>query len=171
MKICIIGIGNIGAAIANALLLTSDTEVYLYEPHEPSMKKAKAQFYDLLPIAEDRGVSLHFCESLPKADKYVITAGVPRTSSSQRKLALFAVNRIIVHNIAKEIQGETYVVTNPPIEICDYLRGHGIDAKPIRKQVDEIRGGVPNGYVITHKGFTEYTPGYAIAKEIRSDDE
>jgi malate/lactate dehydrogenase len=178
--ITIIGVGNVGSGIAySLLLLKKGWHIALYEPHEPSQERAKAEYFDLLPVAKARGNELTFHHALPKkTDAYVLTAGLPRKSVTQDKAALYDTNVSIVATIAKDIPEKTriFVVTNPPKELAKFLMDKGYDAHPLRDCTDALRAKAGNAQfinniVLSGKGYTSFTPGYAIAMEVVKNTE
>jgi len=88
VNIAIVGIGNLGAAIANCLLLQYRRPAVcsLYEPQRASLARAKAELYELVMVARKTNNRIQFNDTMPqRCDKYIITTGVPRTSPSQKK--------------------------------------------------------------------------------------
>jgi hypothetical protein len=106
---------------------------------------------------------------LPSADVYVITCGLPRKNTSTPKSQLLDANLPIVRGLINQIppSKRVYVATNPPKEICQVL-GRGI---PLRDCTDRLRAlaGNPdelNRRALERKGFTAFTPGYAMARQL-----
>ena len=176
MKLCIVGIGNLGAAIANALLLRNEgLALTLYEPHSPSHARAKAEFYDLLPVARVTNNKLLFVDRLPANMPLIITAGIPRKSVNESKASLFGKNMGIVLSIVKDRpKQKLFIATNPPIEISARLNELGYNAVECRKCTDHIRKRMNciddlNAFVLEHKGYTAFTPGIAIAERVMEE--
>ena len=172
MKICIIGCGNLGCAIAYTLLCThSGNAVSLHEPYGANRRRATGEFWDLLPVAKATGNTLSLAKSIPPAEVYIVTSGLPRTDPKQPKSALFGVNLGIVSDSLRGAKkgAIVYVATNPPKEICEVLVKQGIDARPLRKCTDSLRGRDAkniNARAFKGKGFTEWTPAWAMVKGV-----
>jgi len=187
MKITIIGIGNLGSAIANALVLTQEGLLLaLYEPYKGNKARARAEWGDLYPVAVARGNKVLWEElrgrgKLHRADAYIITAGKPRdpkdTNKKEWMKRIYGENLGIVLDVVKRLpeNPNLFVATNPPKEIVAKLREMGYRARELRTCTDRIRlRHAPNGFnrdtlnnlVIGGKGFTAFTPAYAIAREV-----
>ena len=117
-KIGIIGLGNIGGALAHSLLIHHPFELFVYDI-SPSMAQGKTK--DLVQAAVVAGVHcprIHVVsevQDMVSCDVIVITAGKPRQPGMDRK-DLLIVNQSIVSSIAHELKGtqaKIIVVTNP----------------------------------------------------------
>ena len=175
MDICIVGIGKLGAAIAGNLVLLAEpgSKIVMCEPHQPNKRMAKAEFWDLIPVAKDRGLNLIWRDKPVKADTYIVTSGIPRKSSGTDKNELIGLNLGIVANVVKLLPNDKpiYIATNPPTEISKGVAKLGYLAKPLRKCTDDLRRKAGNATylnraVIDVKGYTSSTPGYAIARQV-----
>jgi malate/lactate dehydrogenase len=177
MNIQIVGAGRMGTAIVySLLLLRARNVIYLYEPLDENYKRAHAEFWDLRPVAEATENALmwgrnHFWDSkdpIRNPQAFVITAGKPRTDSKLPKKALLKTNLEIVKAITALIPDKTpiFIVTNPPVEIARELRRRGQNAIPLRACTDSMRGKNINEFVLNNKGFTQWTPAFACAREI-----
>jgi hypothetical protein len=169
MKLKIIGLGRMGCEIAYTLmLLRSGLELTLEEPLKENKRKAQAEYWDLLPVAKATGN--HVCLSYGNVpmDAYILTAGIPRKNPKMPKEYLLKENLRIAEQLTRMIPPEKplFVVSNPPNEIANELRIRGQNAIPLRACTDAMRGKKVNEFVLTHKGYTAYTPAYACAREI-----
>lgn len=171
----IIGVGRMGAGIAYSLMLMgSGLELRLYEPHAPNKQLARAEFYDLMPVAVATGNDLCLLEyGTGNADYYVLCAGKPRTSSDTPKSDLLAENLAIAAKVMRPVPPAAwvFVVANPPKEIAEWLTQTGYLALPLRDATDMLRSACGDGksmntFVLDNKGYTHYTPAFACARAI-----
>jgi len=172
MKIAVIGIGKLGGALAYTLLVNhSNNTIVLFEPHGENKVRANGEFWDLLPVANATGNKLLLAPTTPKADVYIVTSGKSRTNVKQKKEELLGLNLGIVCDCLRGASEKAmvYIATNPPKEICKGLERFGIKAKPLRACTDSLRGrDAPrtNRRAFVGKGFTQWTPAFAMVKEI-----
>ena len=176
MKIAIIGVGTIGAAVAYTLMMTQrNLHIILCEPHKPNKKRTMGEYYDLLPVATHTRNKLEVGGGVYQyADYYLITNGIRRTSIKQSKQSLFKLNYPIVRKIMAKIpKGKrVFIASNPPNEIVNALDKEGFsNMLAMRECTDTLRelAGDPqhiNNSALKGKGFTQYTPAYAIAMRI-----
>ena len=144
------------------------------EMHHMNKRKAKAEFWDLVPVAKATGNKLIWAEKPIVADKHIITAGRPRQDASQSKESLFGWNLGIVSEIVKHMhktKKPIYIATNPPKEITLALKRQGYDTRELRTCTDQLRSKAGdletlNSQVINGKGTTQFTPALAIAMEV-----
>jgi hypothetical protein len=172
MRYEIIGLGRLGSAIAYTLMLMGkDNDLHLLEYHQPSRKRAIAEYYDLLPVAIRTGNRLHSTD-IGQGGVYIITAGVPRRTLKQSKKGLFTTNKAILASILPRLDKDklVFIATNPPEELANWARSQGYYAVPLRKCTDDLRlnygGKKINDIVLRDKGYTQYTPAYACVCEI-----
>jgi len=184
-EVTIVGMGRVGSAIANALLLLSKgIHVNCIEPYRPNWKHALGEIYDLLPVAVATGNEFTWDNRVPSNSSiYVITSGKPRQSPKETKENLYWTNMPIVEKIMKDIPKDVpvFIVTNPPNIIAQTLRGNSPlcprwHAYPLRAVTDDVRaagataicmdGKELNNETLRRKGFTQYTPGFACAQYI-----
>jgi len=150
-------------------------------------QKQEGEALDLKPL-----VDVLWCEKVPPdADLYVVTAGVSR-NNFKSKYGLFAKNSNIVLDAVKTVPrgSRLLIVTNPPHQIAKGLRTLEWDAVPFGLETDNLRASFFGGEVhgshedlkgngkilkcvkflneetLKKKGFTQYTPGFALAKRI-----
>ena len=165
----IIGIGRLGSAIAYTMMLLSKGNTFcLREYYEQAHDKMVGEYYDLLPVAKATGNNL-IVHTNQKPDAYIIAAGIPRTDARYEKHQLFYANYTIINEFLDQLpRGKPiFVATNPPVEICERLKYRGYDAIPLRKCTDDLRNSQEhNEIVLKNKGFTQYTPAFAIATAI-----
>lgn len=174
MRIEIIGIGSLGSELAYTFALLTNHQLMLTEPHEPNYDRAVAEYLDLLPVAKHRRVDLAITPKVtPFSDIYIITSGERRRNLLMPKAALIWHNYDIVERIAKKIPKgkKVFVATNPPKEICRRL---GTGAIPLRECTDYIRAQAGskekiNKLVLENKGYTSFTPAYAMALRVLFD--
>ena len=117
-KIGIVGVGNIGGALAHTLLCEPYTQLYLYDI-KTSMAKGKAKDLRQAAVISGHGhtsvCAVNALYELKDCDVIVVIAGLPRQSGVDRK-ALLCANADIVRSVGKELQGTRAVivmVTNP----------------------------------------------------------
>lgn len=117
-KIGIVGIGNIGGALAHSLLGEPNTQLYLYDI-KISMAKGKAKDLRQAAIISGHGhtevYAVEEVSHLKSCDVIVIIAGLPRQPGMDRG-ALLQANADILRTIAAPLQGTSgvvVVVTNP----------------------------------------------------------
>jgi malate/lactate dehydrogenase len=170
MIYCIVGIGNLGASIAHHLILMAQpgTEVLLYEPYEPAKIRALGEYYDLLPVAHHRGITLEYRDEPPAEPAVcVVTCGRPRPDPSVTKAELYDMNLPLVKHALKGLNPTAlYIATNPPVELAAVVGG-----TPLRACTDDLRAACGdattlNNAALSRKGHTAFTPGYAIAREV-----
>ena len=172
MKYEIIGVGKMGSCMAYTMLLQNEkVHIILTEPVKEFRNKAKAEYYDLLPVARATKNKLEFRTTISKtSDAYILTAGQPRTSPKQSKESLYEYNSELILGFLKKIPNRMplFVVTNPVYKLTKLLKRHGHIAIPLRKCTDKLRKDKKiNNKVLKHKGHTQYTPAYACAHTIQ----
>ena len=175
---CHIGMGRLGIAVANAMMLLQKGNTHaFFEPlPEARQKLHDGEFAEMLMVAAATNNEATWHESIPlDADAYIITAGVPRKSSTQPKSELLAANYSIVTQLVNEIPefGKVFVATNPPKELAAELLLDGIIVTPLRDCTDNLRRQVwgsewtiRNNAMLDAKGYTTYGPAVAIALEV-----
>jgi malate/lactate dehydrogenase len=158
MKLTIIGVGNLGAAISNAAILTQEGLLLsLYEPYKGNIQRAKAEWGDLYPVARARGNRVLWAETkghkLAMADAFIITSGQPRTKQDTDKSEwlkrVYPINLGIVMEVVNKLPdgARIFIATNPPKEIAAKLRELGYNAHELRTCTDRLRTRyLPNGY-------------------------
>jgi len=177
MHIAVVGVGNLGAAVAFELLhYPKVNKITLVETFQPSFKKMVGEYWDLAPVARAAGISLSKMNKLPtEFDAAIITAGVPRKSTKDDKNALFATNLPIVVGILSCFpeKSKAFIATNPPNDLAKWAVEKGYDAIPLRACTDDLRSAMGdckaiNSHVLDNKGTTQWTAAYAICKEVMS---
>jgi len=178
---CHIGMGRLGIAVANAMMLLQKGNTHaFFEPlPEARQKLHDGEFAEMLMVAEATGNDAKWHESvMQNADAYIITAGVPRKSSTQPKSELLAANYSIVTQLVNAIPeppegGKVFVATNPPNELAAELLLDGVKVTPLRDCTDNLRRqvwgsewAIRNNAMLDAKGYTSYGPAVAIAKEV-----
>ena len=103
-KVGIVGAGNVGAAIANALvLLSKSVTVVLFDRN---LSKAEGQAWDIndsIPLLEEMDViPSNRYEDLADSDIIVVTVSAPLTPG-QSRLDLLGANAAIVRPIVREL--------------------------------------------------------------------
>ena len=175
---CHIGMGRLGIAVANAMMLLQKGNTHaFFEPlPEARQKLHDGEFAEMLMVSAATNNEATWHESIPlDADAYIITAGVPRKSSTQPKSELLAANYSIVTQLVNEIPefGKVFVATNPPNELAAELLLDGVKVTPLRSCTDDLRKAVwgeswqrANDRMLAAKGYTSYGPAVAMAKEV-----
>ena len=173
---CHIGMGRLGIAVANAMMLLKKGNTHaFFEPlPEARQKLHDGEFAEMLMVAAATGNKATWHEDIPQGcGAYIITAGKPRTSSTQSKGELQKENYPIVARLAKECNGRLFIATNPPKELAAELLLDGIIVTPLRDCTDNLRRQVwgsewtiRNNAMLDAKGYTSYGPAVAIAKEV-----
>ena len=169
---CHIGMGRLGIAVANAMMLLQKGNNHaFFEPlPEARQKLHDGEFAEMLMVAAATGNEAVWCEEIPFGDAYIVTAGVPRTSSAQSKDGLFKLNEPILAGVCYPIppDSKVFIATNPPNELAE--RFH---ATPLRSCTDNLRRQVwgsewqvRNNAMLDAKGYTSYGPAVAIALEV-----
>ena len=87
---------------------------------------------------------------------------------------LFRKNAPIMDSCVEGISygAKIFVATNPPVELAGYLReANYYSVHPLRSCTDDLRSACGdhrklNKMAFDTKGFTQWSPGYACAKEI-----
>jgi len=117
-KIGIIGVGNIGGALAHSLLSEPCTELYLYDI-KTSMAKGKAQDLRQAAVISGYGATpvyaVNQVSDLGACDVIVVIAGLARQPGMDRSALLHA-NADIISSLAHPLKGTNaviVVVTNP----------------------------------------------------------
>jgi malate dehydrogenase len=117
-KIGIVGVGNIGGALAHSLLCEPNTQLFLYDI-KTSMAKGKAKdLRQAAVIAGHSNTRVHAADdlrTLVECDVIVVIAGLARQPGMDRN-ALLTANAEIMRAIAdplKNTQAVVVVVTNP----------------------------------------------------------
>jgi L-lactate dehydrogenase len=103
-KVGIVGAGNVGAAIANALvLLSKSTTVVLFDRN---LSKAEGQAWDIndaIPLLEEMDVIPSNCyEDLSDSDIIVVTVGI-NPAPGQSRLDLLGANAAMLRPIVQEL--------------------------------------------------------------------
>lgn len=168
---CHIGMGRLGIAVANAMMLLQKHNTHaFFEPlPEARQKLHDGEFAEILMVAAATGNEAVWCEDVPAAGYYIVTAGVPRTSSTQSKSELYDKNNRILTDLLKDIPGnKMFIATNPPVELAERF-----GARPLRSCTDNLRRQVwgsewqvRNNAMLDAKGYTSYGPAAAIAMEV-----
>jgi len=147
-RVGIIGLGNIGGALAHSLLNHHPFELYVYDINA-SMAEGKTK--DLVQGAVVSGVDLPRIQVVSQVkdmlscDVIVITAGKPRLPGMDRK-DLLRVNRSIITPIAQDLKGtraKIIVVTNP-VDVLS-LDVYKILETTDRRQVMGMSGALDSG--------------------------
>ncbi len=147
-RVGIIGLGNIGGALAHSLLIHHPFELCVYDIN-PSMAQGKTK--DLIQGAVVAGVDFPRIQVVSQVkdmvccDVIVITAGKPRQPGMDRK-DLLRVNRSIVTPIAHDLKGtvaKIIVVTNP-VDVVSLDVYHSLGAHD-RRQVIGMSGALDSG--------------------------
>ncbi|MBN3036860.1 MAG: hypothetical protein JW834_00260 [Candidatus Diapherotrites archaeon] len=183
-SICIIGAGNLGSATAFALMLKSTGKRIELVDIDASKE---GEVLDLAPVAKDTSNEVVFSASPSNADVYVITAGKARRRGESKE-ELFETNKRILSGIMENLPKDrrVFIATNPPTMISkafsawnctafgidtDRLRANFLDTK-VKGTHESLEGeGAEkvrelNSRVMSLKGFTQYTPAYALAKRV-----
>jgi malate/lactate dehydrogenase len=165
----VIGIGRMGSAIIyTMMLLEKGNTFYMREFHPKNKRRAFAEQYDLRPVAKATGNHLLYYTN-KKSDAYIITAGLPRENTTQTKQSLFKVNREIMAKVMKDLPKDKpiFIITNPPNELAKHFSWQGYRTVALRQCTDSLRNSTAiNDFVLTHKGYTQWTPAYACATYI-----
>jgi malate/lactate dehydrogenase len=176
MHIAVVGVGSLGAAISFELLHHKEVKkLTLVETFQPSVKKMDGEYWDLLPVARAEGIGLWKMTHIPKGvDAIIISAGLPRKSTSQSKADLYADNLPILAGLlsSENVNNDTlvFIASNPPNELAAWAKEKGYDAYPLRACTDDLRQKVGdfktiNANVLDNKGTTQWTAAYAIVNE------
>ena len=173
---CHIGMGRLGIAVANAMMLLQKGNTHaFFEPLPEARQKLQAgEYAEMEMVACATGNKAMFFQIIPQScDAYIITAGKPRTSSTQSKGELQKENYPIVARLAKECNGRLFIATNPPKELAADLLLDGFIVTPLRDCTDNLRRqvwgsewAIRNNAMLDAKGYTSYGPAVAIAMEV-----
>ncbi len=129
-KVTVVGAGNVGASLAQAVALTNLADVVLIDiPETGGMPAGKG--LDLLEAGTVYGYSTHISGGtdwalVKNSDIVVVTAGVPRKPGMSRD-DLLAINAKIVGEVGKKIKANApnalvIVVSNPLDAMCTVLQ-------------------------------------------------
>lgn len=121
-KVGIVGAGNVGAAIANALvLLGKSTSIVLFDRN---LSKAEGQAWDIsdtIPLLAEMDVMPSDCyDDLAEADIVVVTVGVPYRSGQTRLESLNA-NAAILCSLVQELDhvapNAIVIIVSNPVDV------------------------------------------------------
>jgi malate/lactate dehydrogenase len=177
MRYNIIGMGRLGIAIGNALMLIAkDNVICFYEPLVTNRLKAKnGEFLEMCMVAKATGNKVLFAKTMPASGVFIITAGVARKTSKDSKVGLFNTNVQIMGNLIKNINPryDIFIATNPPNELSKFFNTKGYMSFPLRNCTDSLRRAVwgnewntYNEIMLNTKGYTSYGAAIAIVNEI-----
>jgi len=170
---CHIGMGRLGIAVANAMMLLQKGNTHaFFEPLPEARQKLQAgEYAEMEMVACATGNKVLYFQIIPRnCEVYIVTAGKPRTSPKQDKTDLLNENLAILEPLIERIpDGATvWIATNPPVELADFF-----GARPLRSCTDNLRKAVwgedwkeANDRMLAAKGYTSYGPAVAIAKEV-----
>jgi malate/lactate dehydrogenase len=177
MRYNIIGMGHLGVAIGNALMLRAkNNTIGFYEPLVTNRTKAQnGEFLEMCMVAKATGNRVVFHKNFPAGGTFIIAAGIPRKSSKDSKAGLFNKNVQILGELIKDIDiaDTIYIATNPPNELAKYFETKGYTAIPLRNCTDSLRRSIwgnrwntYNEIMLNTKGYTSYGAAIAIVNEI-----
>ncbi len=185
MKVCVIGIGNVGSAVANNIIITgSAQELYLVDTDR---SKLEAEFLEFKSLARILGSRTEVIKTIdiPYSDIYIMCAGrnsnfavsgqKPNAAESHPtdRMALYAINRSHIEPILKNIakinpRAILFMATNPSNELSkvalDYLHhvvaiGNLLDNARYKDSHLYGRHENPKDYyteILKGKGFTNW---------------
>lgn len=160
MKIGIIGVGKVGAALAFGLLFHPKvTDIYLFDEVE---RKLKGEYEDLeqanLILETRKNVCMCNLSTMRECDFIFISAGIPRQNSSvtDEELLQFNVNTVgyIINFIGMEYKDRMFIITNP----ADIL-GEKLNVKFLGDTLDhtrEVYNRKSGKWILDQKGFTNW---------------
>ena len=130
-KIGIVGVGNIGGALAHSLLSEPNLQLYLYDV-KVSMAKGKAKDLRQAAVISGHGPTAVYAandvKDLKECDVVVVIAGLARQPGMDRRALLHA-NAEIVSGVATALKGTeaTVVVVTNPVDTMTYLMTRLLD--------------------------------------------
>lgn len=124
-KITVIGAGNVGATIANDLMIQGiASEIVLIDINRPKAFGEALDIYQGVPYCAPAIVRSGDYPAAADSDIVVITSGVPR-KAGQSRLELAQVNVNIMKDIASKIvpvaPNALYVIVSNPVDVLTYV--------------------------------------------------
>ena len=124
-KITVIGAGNVGATIANDLMIQGiASEIVLIDINRPKAFGEALDIYQGVPYCAPAIVRSGDYPAAADSDIVVITSGMPR-KAGQSRLELAQVNVNIMKDIASKIvpvaPNALYVIVSNPVDVLTYV--------------------------------------------------
>ena len=124
-KITVIGAGNVGATIANDLMIQGiASEIVLIDINRPKAFGEALDIYQGVPYCASAIVRSGDYPAAADSDIVVITSGMPR-KAGQSRLELAQVNVNIMKDIASKIvpvaPNALYVIVSNPVDVLTYV--------------------------------------------------
>ena len=124
-KITVIGAGNVGATIANDLMIQGiASEIVLIDINRPKAFGEALDIYQGVPYCAPAIIRSGDYPAAADSDIVVITSGVPR-KAGQSRLELAQVNVNIMKDIASKIvpvaPNALYVIVSNPVDVLTYV--------------------------------------------------